>query len=393
MMFLVSDISGTFNSFGGSFHLEPIKYPDVNIADILVVEDTLGKRIMRSCSHILEARFDAGRIPGFPKPMPPPDRVPDGSRIVILRGGGIGDLIMLIPALQVLKRLLPGGVRLYLATFQEKTFLFKGMPELEGVMVMPARMNRVTGMDFFLDFSGHDALFRNGHMTDFYLACMGLPHEEVPVSWKRPWLSEKTARSARIRKWFRRRRRDGRKQVYLHLGATDIIRRLPPDLGQWLARSLPGADFVMSPGPGEETTGDRPPNLFFLDTGGSLSDYMTAIACADAVVSTDSSAYHIAAGFQKPAIALFGPVPSAMRTRFSPTVVPIDAGYRGKTCASPCGLNAVTELRHRPGGPGYDISRGCPEANLKGTGYSPCLLSIPREEIRARLVEIPGFQE
>ncbi len=127
-------------------------------------------------------------------------------------------------------------------------------------------------------------------------------------------------------------------------------------------------------------------NILFLDTNSSLSDYITAISCSDVVVSSDSSACHIGAALKKPTVALFGPIASSLRTHYSPTVIPIDAGYSGKKCSSPCGLSITVDPGYPSAGADHDFSGGCPEAGPDNPN-SPCLLSIPFEKIADKLME------
>ena len=387
MMFLVSNTSGTFKSFGGSFYLDPITYPNVDLANILVVEDSLGKIIMNSCPHILKASFDASKLPNYPAPMPSPENVPDKSKVLILRGGGIGDLILFIPALNILRSRLAQGVKLYLATFQEKVELFEGISGIEDITVMPKRMSQVIGMDYYLEFSGHSNLFGSMHMTDFYLTLMKIPPETVPPESKTPFLPGTKTMSKKIIRRFERLRKKNDKIVYCQTRTSSIIRNLSKELCLWLAKNTPEVTFVTTP----EKQGERidwPRNLIALDTTESLCDYITAIFCSDAVISPDSSAYHIAAALNKPAITLFGPIGSTLRSLYSPTVIPLDAEYAGITCKSPCGTNIVSEFRHLDKVPGYDSSKGCPEANMKKTDYSPCILSIPNEKVWEKLKQI-----
>lgn len=386
MMFLVSNTSGTFESFGGSLHLEPITYPKVDIANILVVEDPLGKRIISSCPHILQASFDASKFPNIPDPMPSPEKIPDKSKVIILKGGGIGDLILFRPVLNVLRSRVTQGVKLYLATFQDKFSLFEGMSGIEDLIVMPTRMSQFVGMDFFLEFSGLGNLFGSMHMTDYYLTQMKIPPETLSPELKTPCLPIVKNISEKMIRRFEGLRRKNKKIVYLQKKTSSIIRNLPEELFIWLAKNTPDVTFVMT-SDAEAEKASWPENLIPLNTTGSLSDYITAISCADAVISPDSSAYHIAAALRKPAIALFGPIGSALRSHYSPTVIPLDAEYTGITCKSPCGRSIVSEFKLDEI-PGYDISRGCPEAYIKKTRYSPCLLSIPNEKVREQLSHI-----
>lgn len=90
----------------------------------------------------------------------------------------------------------------------------------------------------------------------------------------------------------------------------------------------------------------------------------------------------MAAALKKPALVLFGPIGSEFRACNYPTILSVDAEYSGVTCKSLSGLDRIwkDDLDERGQ---FEKKRGCPEAEVKGTEYSPCLLSISEE----RLVE------
>jgi len=380
MMFLVSTAKGKFESYGASYHLEPITYPEVNISNILVVEDSLGKRILRTCPHMVQAIFQAEKTPGFPSRHARIQDIRENSKVIILRGGGIGDLILFLPALKVFKRMLPGGVKLSLATFREKMSLFRGLDDIDELLPMPIRMSDIIGTDYCVEFSSRFDLFRTIHMTDYYLTLMGIEPESIEKDLKEPRLSIKSAGSVNILQKIEGLKKRWEKVIYVNTGATDIIRRLPPEVIVKTARYFPQLAFLL---PSQLWTSlqNPSPNLLPIDTEGSLEAYTSAIMASDAVISSDSSAYHIAAAFRKPAIAIFGPVASRLRTAYYSTVHPIDAQYLGQVCQSPCGLSAVTELAHSNLSPYFKSADRCPEAVVKGTHYSPCLLSVSVDRI------------
>lgn len=387
MIFLVSDVKGKFESFGVSYYLEPITYPKVDISNILVVEDTLGKRVLGKCPHILRAQFPAEKIPGFPSSISSIGDIPDNSNLLILRGGGIGDLILLIPAIRILKTLLPKGVKITLATFKDRMQIFKGLPEIDRIEPMPIRMSKIIGMDYYVEFSSKLDLFKKIHMTDYYLTVLGIHPMDINDELKEPRLSPDAADSRETICQINQLKSQWKKVIYINTGSTDIIRRIPFQTVMEVARLCPDMAFVHSI---DHSLGEIkiPSNIFFIDTSGSLEKYFSAILASDAVISSDSSAYHVAGAFRKPAVALFGPISSALRTVYYKSVFPIDAGYVGSICSSPCGLNAVTELNRPSPNTEAKVYDRCPEAELKGTRYSPCLLSIAPSQITKALRKV-----
>jgi hypothetical protein len=135
-------------------------------------------------------------------------------------------------------------------------------------------------------------------------------------------------------------------------------------------------------------------NILFLDTTGGLSDYVTAIDQCDLLVSTDSSAYHIAAALGIPSLVLFGPISSDIRIRNYPKVIALDSRYSGLTCHAPCGISILqvtppvtgigadnvknlvngVEITTYDGRTfAFDPQKGCPESNAIGMPFSPCM--------------------
>ncbi|MEE8431545.1 MAG: hypothetical protein V3S16_09865, partial [Candidatus Desulfatibia sp.] len=94
------------------------------------------------------------RIPGFPQPFNnPPSKLPANSKLIILRSGGIGDHIMMTPAIRSLKRTIPIGSEIWLATEKANHCLFEGNPDITRLFSLPVRMSHFMGADYYLEFS------------------------------------------------------------------------------------------------------------------------------------------------------------------------------------------------------------------------------------------------
>ena len=400
MIFLCAHTPCIYRIFGEDYYLEPLTYPHINLSHILIVEDTLGKRILKKNPHIHKIDFDTGRIPGFPERLQlPPSRLPKGSKIILLRGGGIGDLIMLTPAIRALREALPLHSQIILATSRDKQSLFEKDPLIDSIVSHPTRMSDFMEADYFVDFTANDTLFASGHMTDFYLAGCHIDYRKVAN--KAPWISRKLGLSKTVAGILEGIRKNHKGAVVLLSGeASDIIRTVPAKVLRIFPESFDEILFIVPRKSGDTknvgygeyiNTG----NIFFLDTFSSLADFVSAIQSCDAVISSDSAAYHIAAALRKPCLAIFGPVHSSRRALYYPTVHPVDAVYNGACCSSPCGIDTLSNLKKLSGIDKsgfnwdlYDPAKGCPEANLKKTLYSPCILSFSRSELINRFEEL-----
>lgn len=395
MRFLAAKTGCKLTALGEEYILNPVAYPHVNLHDILAGEYGYVYRAVRESAHIQEIRLEADKIPGFPASVTDIAAVPPGSRVLVMRVGGLGDMVMLTPVLRYLKERLPADAELTLATFRYAHGLFEKGGLFSRVIPSPVRLSRLLEYDVVIEFFREEDVedCRRLHMTDHYFKVIGADPEGIDPSRKRPFLAPETAASADIIDLFRKLRRTPWQAVALaSLLSSDRSRDVPLPLFRKLLGRFPRVLFVVprdSRTPlkgGEEDFPEE--NVIVLDTGGALEDYLTAIRLSDVVLSPDSSAYHIAAAYGRPAVALFGSIDPDLRVRYYPTVTALRGTYRGEFCASPCGMSNARWIRldDRTGQEIlrrnlFDPGKGCPEAIKEKSDYSPCLLAIPPEEL------------
>jgi len=159
--------------------------------------------------------------------------------------------------------------------------------------------------------------------------------------------------------------------VLLNFMAGAMSRRLPPDLVcKIVEKGRDDLQFVfINEQKGRQTAGQPPEWLegHVLDWSHlsvSARHYVALISLLDGVITCDSSALHIAAALHLPSVCLF----STYHRKKYPykTNVGINWDYRGRFCQAPCKL----ELRG---------NSPCPEAQIFGASYSPCLKDVPPE--------------
>lgn len=395
MKFLAAKTGCKLSALGEEYILNPITYPQVNIHDILVGEYGYAYRAVRESAHIQEIQLEAEKIPGFPATPTDLDSVPPGSKVLVLRVGGLGDMVMLTPVLQHMKERLPADVEWTLATFRYAHGLFEKSGLFSRVVPSPTRLSHLLEYDYVIEFFREEDVedCKRLHMTDHYFKVIGVDPEGIDPSRKRPFLAPETAASQDVDGLFRKLRQGPWRAVALaSLFSSDRSRDIPlPRFRQLLERFpqvlfvVPYHDRSLLAGRMEDLTGE---NLIFLQTGDVLEDYLTAIRLSDVVLSPDSSAYHIAAAYGRPAVALFGSIDPALRVRYYPTVEALRGTYRGEFCTSPCGMSNARWIR-LDDRTGQEIRRrnlfapekGCPEAIKEKSDYSPCLLAIAPEDL------------
>lgn len=388
MVFLSAAEPCTLNVYGASFYLEPIISREVNVGHILVMEGELGRRILqKKRKEIQRIRFNAQALPGFPMPLQTLDQVIPGSKIIVIRGGGIGDVLMLTPAIRELRRRLPEDVHLSLATFKSNRLFFDRNPYLDSVIAQPVTLGELMEADYYVEFKDPASLMVRIPMIDYYLQGLGLDPQKI--SDKSLVLNAEPFFDRKVAALLDRAGSSFRHMVYLNGLASDQLRDLSPELLRILPAGFPDILFVMPAiyaarhrDHGVEILDTH--NILWLDTEESLHRYVTALTRCDAVVTADTSGYHIAAALNKPCVALFGPISSRLRTTYYPTVLALDAEYQGKLCQSPCGKSILSEFKSGQ----VDAEQRCPEALAKGSHFSPCLASFSSEKLIHAFEEI-----
>lgn len=100
--------------------------------------------------------------------------------------------------------------------------------------------------------------------------------------------------------------------------------------------------------------------------------YVALVSLVDGVITCDSSAFHIASALNKPCVAVFSNIRS--KSRIYDNIIGINYGYQGLYCESPCSLEIIGD-------------KICPEASIKKSIFSPCLLEIPAEFVANSLLD------
>jgi ADP-heptose:LPS heptosyltransferase len=376
MRFLVARQPVKANIFGHDYALRSITSPEADLEDLLVADEGSGRELLHRFRGLLaEATFKERDVSGFPRRLEDPGLASPGSRMLILKSGGVGDHIMLLPALRALERRLRGkSLEIRLAVQKDMFPIFQGCSCIDRLYPLPLTFQAFREADCYLpDFEGTAQAEGSPvlHLTDAYLQWLRL--DPQPPSDKTPSLSPPLARSGPVRKLFSRLREDHPRNllVLLNWVASTAIKSLPPGLFRALVRARENMTFLVAhPSSLQEKTlkeinAQGLEVLNITEHMKGLEEYFTAISLADAVVCPDTSTYHVAAAYGKPSLVILGPT-CAMLTKYYPHCRHLKSEYRGSTCASPCGR-----------------SKGvCPEAQDQGAPYSPCLASISPADLR-----------
>ena len=235
--------------------------------------------------------------------------------IINAMGVAIGDSIVGLQALHILKRRYPGlRLHVYRSPYTpELNGLYRRVPFLTTVAELPVTLDAFSG-GHVVDLA--DFMFRPGFarlpMIDYFLTAVGLDPASVEPADKNPdWLSE-------IRHPVLPPHPD---YVLFCPSASTPLRSIPSrvrrEIVEAVCRNWRG--IVLGFGPV-----DHPSYRDVSRSSPNLETYLAWLRDARAVVSTDTSAVHIAAGFRRPTLAYFVSIRPSLRSAYYPTVSSVD---------------------------------------------------------------------
>lgn len=370
--------------FGQEYSLKPLDPRIENIQDILATDATSATELLkRHPDFLVQVTLDTRGCRRYPFSANSVSDLKPGCRVLIMKNGGIGDHIMLLPALRIFKEIFPPGSQIWLAAQRDKHPLYFNNSSIDRLLPLPLTLDRLMEADFLIDFSSRQDWYdlKSMNFTDGFLNFLQIDYRKFDD--KRPALRWTAEDSPGTYKLFHkiRQQNPGRPLVLLNWRASNRLRDIPPEKVLFLARRRDECLFVVA----QSKNFSQETSFLLKDYGenildcsvhmGNLKDYIGAVANCDAVVSTDTGTVHLAEALGKPGIVFFGPTLDDWWMGCYRMIRPLRADYKGQDCRSPCGLTK-------------NIDKGCPESVLAGSRYSPCLLSISEETIESAFEEL-----
>jgi ADP-heptose:LPS heptosyltransferase len=374
MKFLVSRKNTTGNIYGQNYELIAAHSANVRADHVLVTDEVSARELLLRHPEILSSASlkKSSGVP-LPKSLSCVDDITSGSKLLLLKNGGIGDHVLFTCILKFLREnRLKRGVEIYLAVQRDMFPIYGGLRYIDELISLPVLLSQFVEADYLVEFAvkwvkpvgpGYD-------LIDYYMQCLGLSPRLIDK--RIGVIPEAVGESRSIVRLFDWIRKEYRKKaiVLLNWNASSHIKSFPPFLYNGLARHSDQAVFLVVHPRGQGAEVEAAINRYQLPAINvsplmcSLYDYFTAVRMSDAVACADTSMYHIAAAYGKPSLIVFGPTYSIL-TRNYPMCKVVDADYSGRYCCSPCGRT----------------KGNCPEADVLGTPYSPCLMSVDRHRI------------
>lgn len=269
--------------------------------------------------------------------------------IGVVREGGIGDLVMMIPGLRALKEQNPSRP-LALVTRKENHDLFADAPYLD--MVLPlefaaASFHHTIDLRYAVEppevnLAGKLPLkdYKTRDRSDIFDELMGVESDKNFSLQVAPELTGK---------WMERFKNLPRPLIGLAPMSKQLLREIPVDYVEPIVHNL----MAMSHGTvvliGNSSRRHkgltiREPGIVNLIDQTSLSDAMAVVSLLDFLVAPESGTLYLGAGFNIRTLLLSGCIDPKCRVKHLPTVTPLSA--RGELPCLPCHAISI-QPRHK----------------------------------------------
>lgn len=249
-------------------------------------------------------------------------------RIAVVNGvgGGIGDTIMGLPALREARRVLAAeGCHVHLemlvseATYDRVREIYEAVDFIDGARTLPISLRDLCGYDAFFDTGGlaHRSDFSTMPMVDFFFKLFGIDHRKVPPGRKRIRLKLPRQVDPVLKRRLLELKARGKRLLLFHPLASTPLRSVPqseaPRLLQALIDDGRYQVIVMAP---VRCDDDRVIDL--TACSGTRAGLVYLVSQMDAILTVDTSVYHLADCFDVPSIVWFTSIDPELRLKYYP---------------------------------------------------------------------------
>lgn len=293
----------------------------------------------------------------------------NGKKILFVRVGGLGDLTLLTPVLREIHRRWP-TVQIDVGCHKEFAQAIEHLPYCKPI-AFPISMAEVETYDawcFLENAIENNEIAKTSHSVDVYAKIIGLTGEfnkvqdYVVTDRERIWQDVAFPRTKDVRR------------IAIQVSASAKCRTYPQQHLQRVVQHFvqKGWEVFMMGAPGEvKEVENEPKNFIIMTDGYTFRQRAAVLATCDVVLAPDSSLAHIAGALDVPCVALYGPFPWQVRTKYNPRTF----GVNGTGKCAPCFHHQWMQNR---------FPKDCPSRNR---GVCAVLESIKPERVIALLTK------
>lgn len=245
-----------------------------------------------------------------------------GCKILLMRAGGYGDLVLLTPVLREIKRRWPTA-HVAVCTMVNYGAVLANLPFVDEIVPYPITKAKADEFDAWVFYE--NAIENNPraevlHMTQVFAEIAGLGADGVTDL--HPAYAVKPSEAIWCNEAFPRV--NGTRRVCIQIGASAIARVYPQQLmgaaiGLMVQR---GWEVFLLGSKGEIKLPDNAPPLLrnLSEQGLTFRQSAAVVNTCDCFVGNDSALLHVAGALDVPGVGLYGPFPRKLRTAYSPSI-------------------------------------------------------------------------
>lgn len=274
------------------------------------------------------------------------------SSILIVRGGGAGDILFLTPVLAELRRRFPSAY-VGLACVTRYHWVLSGNKNVDGLFDVPLPTSQLGRFDWIIDLEESVELDNERHVVDIFAEKAGITVTDKATSYSR------VTDLAEFEKQFPKTK----KRVGIQLKASSPVRTYPRVIELQKKFGELGWERILFAARGEFTPMRQalPGLISTAETDWSWQKTTDFAATCDLIVGPDSSLIHFAGAMGIPAIALYGSFDSSLRLVHGSTRV---LQSKRECVLAPCAFHGRRGQVFPVGGPCNNINMCAPLASI-----------------------------
>lgn len=295
-----------------------------------------------------------------------------GKKLLLWRTGGFGDILLITPLVRQLKESYP-NCEINFGCMPAFSYIFYRNRNISKIYGLPVPLSLLKEHNFHLHFQGTIEKSNSPklHACDLFANHAGVTLKNKNTEFHLPPDVLKNAETFILEEL---KIPKDQKKVAIQVKASSVVRSYPGHLLKQVLALLTakGLACVLIGLEKDRIPGLEMPGVFpAYDYGKTVLDAVALFRNCDVLLSPDSSMTHFAGALSFPNVALYGPFPGQIRTKYYSNCTTLEVHSDCAPCLIPSG-------------------KPCHEAEKIGVNWSPCFETLKPETVVETIMEKLG---